>query len=239
VEKNLKAYEEYEFHTIYHSLYNFCIVDMSSFYLDILKDRLYTSPRASAGRRSAQTVLHILVDAISRLMAPILPFTSEEIWRYMPDREGKKESIHLELLPGVNERFIDDELAVRWTELLDVRGEVTRALEEARAAKKIGHSLDAAVVINAKPELLETLQSFSDDLATLFIVSQAELSQSDLEGELFESDEVAGLKISVARAAGEKCERCWISDPEVGDNEDHPTLCPKCLDALVEITRDK
>ena len=239
VEKNLKAYEEYEFHTIYHSLYNFCIVDMSSFYLDILKDRLYTSPRASAGRRSAQTVLHILVDAISRLMAPILPFTSEEIWKYMPDREGKKESIHLELLPGVDERFIDDELSGRWTELLDVRGEVTRALEEARAAKKIGHSLDAAVVINAKPELLETLQSFSDDLATLFIVSQAELSQSDLEGELFESDEVAGLKISVARAAGEKCERCWISDPEVGDNEDHPTLCPKCLDALAEIARDK
>jgi isoleucyl-tRNA synthetase len=241
VEKNLKAYEDYEFHTIYHSLNNFCIVDMSSFYLDILKDRLYTSPRASVGRRSAQTVLHIMVDAISRLMAPILPFTSEEIWKYMPDQAGKKESVHLGLLPGVNERFIDDELAGRWTELLAVRGEVTRALEEARAAKKIGHSLDAAVVINAKPELVEVLKPFSEDLATLFIVSQAGLVEGDLTGDVFESDEVEGLKIGVGPAAGEKCERCWISDPGVGENNDHPTLCPKCLGALsaIEVCEDQ
>jgi isoleucyl-tRNA synthetase len=234
VERNLKAYESYEFHTIYHSLYNFCIVDMSSFYLDILKDRLYTSPQASKARRSAQTVLHILVDALARLMAPILPFTSEEIWKYMPEREGKTESIHLGLLPEVNAGYLDDELAGRWSKLIEVRGEVTRALEEARVAKRIGHSLDAAIEINAAPELMAALEPFSGQLATLFIVSQATLAAGEIEGDIYASEEVADLKIGVGPAAGDKCARCWISDPQVGANHDHPTICPKCLTALAE-----
>jgi len=234
VEKNLKAYELYEFHTIYHSLYNFCIVDLSSFYLDILKDRLYTSPTASKARRSAQTVLYILVDAIARLMAPILPFTSEEIWKYMPERDGKTSSIHLGLLPAVDAGCIDDELAGRWSHLLLVRGEVTRALEEARAAKRIGHSLDAAVAIKADAELTAALQPFAEELATLFIVSQAALADGELGGEIYKSEEVEGLEISVGPAAGEKCARCWISDLEVGNDSEHPTICPKCLAALAE-----
>ncbi|MCP3952327.1 MAG: class I tRNA ligase family protein, partial [Desulfobacterales bacterium] len=235
VEKNLRAYENYEFHTIYHSLYNFCIVDMSSFYLDILKDRLYTSPTPSRARRSAQTVLHILVDALARLMAPILPFTSEEIWKYMPEREGKTESIHLGLLPEVNATQVDDELAGRWSKLLEVRGEVTKALEEARAAKRIGHSLDAAVQIKATPEMMASLETFNDELATLFIVSQAALADGGLEGDIYESEEVADLKIAVGPAGGDKCARCWISDPQVGENQAHPTICPKCLDALAAV----
>jgi len=235
VEKNLKAYELYEFHTIYHSLYNFCIVDMSSFYLDILKDRLYTSSTASKARRSAQTVLHILVDAIARLLAPILPFTSEEIWKYMPEQAGKPASIHLGLLPEVNAAYLDDELAGRWSKLIEVRGEVTRALEEARAAKRIGHSLDAAIEINAASEMMAALEPFSDQLATLFIVSQATLAAGEIEGDIYTSEEVADLKIGVGPAAGDKCARCWISDPQVGANHDHPTICPKCLAALAEI----
>jgi len=235
VEKNLKAYEHYEFHTIYHSLYNFCIVDMSSFYLDILKDRLYTSPTASPARRSAQTVLHILVDALARLMAPILPFTSEEVWKYMPARAGKPASIHLGQLPAVEPAYIDDELADRWSQLLKVRGEVTKALEEARAAKRIGHSLDAAVTIKADPELTTALESFHDKLAALFIVSQASLASSELDGEVFKSEEVPELQVNVGPAAGDKCARCWISDPAVGESQEHPTICPKCLAALADM----
>jgi len=235
VEKNLKAYENYEFHTIYHSLYNFCIVDMSSFYLDILKDRLYTSPTASPARRSAQTVLYILVDALARLMAPILPFTSEEVWKYTPARKGKPESIHLGQLPTVEPAYIDDELADRWSQLLKVRGEVTKALEEARAAKRIGHSLDAAVTIKAAPELTAALEPFSDKLAGLLIVSQASLAGGELDGEIFTSEEVPELQVLVGPAAGDKCSRCWISDPAVGDSQEHPTICPKCLAALADM----
>ena len=149
VEKARRAYDGYEFHLVYHALHNFCAVDLSALYLDILKDRLYTSPAASRERRSAQTVLHALLDALARLMAPILSFTAEEIWQHMPAAPGKAASIHLALLPAVDAALVDADLAERWELLLRVRGEVTKALEEARAKKEIGHALDAAVTIAA------------------------------------------------------------------------------------------
>ena len=135
LERGLKAYNDYEFHVIYHSLHNFCSVDLSAFYLDILKDRLYTSPPDSQARRSAQTAMYRIIDAIVRLMAPILPITAEEIWTYMPDYEGKKESIHLENMPEVDKMWTNADLAEKWERILKVRGEVTKALEEARADK--------------------------------------------------------------------------------------------------------
>ena len=161
VEKARRAYDLYEYHTIYHALHNFCAVDLSALYLDILKDRLYTSPAASRERRSAQTVLHALLDTLARLMAPILPFTSEEIWQHMPAAPGKPASIHLALLPAVDAALVDADLAERWELLLRVRGEVTKALEEARVKKEIGHALDAAVTIAADAELYARLAPYA------------------------------------------------------------------------------
>ncbi|QTA88621.1 isoleucine--tRNA ligase [Desulfonema magnum] len=236
IEKAHKAYDRYEFHVIYHSLYNYCTVDLSSFYLDILKDRLYASSPEPLERRSAQTVIHTLLDAIVRLMAPILPFTAEEIWKFMPEREGKKESIHLTSLPVANAAWNDPELAEKWEYLLEVRGEVTKALEEARARKLVGHPLDAAVIVSANANAYNILRSYAEELRSLFIVSKATLVQEEAPPEgAYECEDIEGLSILVVPAPGEKCERCWIHDPSVGTNPEHPGVCSRCQAALKEI----
>ena len=235
VERLRKAYNEFEFHTIYHALYNYCIVDLSAFYLDILKDRLYTSPAESVERRCAQTVMFIILDTMTRLMAPILSFTAEEIWQYMPDQEAKAESVHLTSLPDVHSEWKDKELAAKWGRILAVRGEVTKALEEARTAKRIGHSLDAAVTIYANQEWFDALQPYQNEFRTVFIVSEATLILGENPGEAFGSQEIEGLAILVEHAAAEKCERCWIHDPSVGMSSQHPTICNRCEDALQQI----
>jgi isoleucyl-tRNA synthetase len=235
VEKALSAYDAYEFHVIYHSLYNYCTLDLSAFYLDVLKDRLYTSPAASIERRSAQTVLHILLDASTRLMAPILPFTSEEIWQYLPLRKGKEGSVHLALLPEVNAAFIDDALAERWKTLLTVRGEVTKAMELARTAKRIGHALDAAITISAREDLYNDVRPYADELRSLLIVSKAVLVKETVLHGAFESHDIEGLLIGVEPAAGDKCERCWVHDPSVGTIADQPTICHRCQNKLAKL----
>ncbi|MBT3311908.1 MAG: isoleucine--tRNA ligase [Desulfobacteraceae bacterium] len=232
VEKTLKAYETYEFHTIYHSLYNFCTVDLSAFYLDIVKDRLYTSPPESVERRSAQTVMYILVDTLAKIMAPILPFTSEEIWKYMPERDGKKESIHLESLPEINAEYNDAELSSKWDIILSVRSEITKALEEARAQKMIGHPLDASITIYAKGDIYHLLNTYEGDLKTICIVSDAALSDDAPGPEAYKSKEIEGLAIQAKPAPGEKCERCWIYDTTVGEDSEHPSVCKRCRDTL-------
>ena len=230
-----KAYDDYEFHVIYHRLYNYCVIDLSAFYLDVLKDRLYISPPASLERRSAQTVMHIILDTVARLMAPILPFTAEEIWKFMPQRNGKESSIHMANLPAVNSEWFDASLSQRWELLLTIRGEVSKALEEARAKKLIGHPLDAAVSIYAPEDLFQDLRPFADDLRSILIVSKASLvSDTGPEG-AFESQEVNGLFIWVEPAEGDKCERCWIHEPSVGANSDHPKICNRCLGILDRI----
>jgi isoleucyl-tRNA synthetase len=143
VDKTRKAYDSFEFHLVYHGLYNYCTLDLSAFYLDVLKDRLYTSPPASPERRSAQTAMYIILDTLAKLMAPILAFTAEEIWRFMPACAGKPQSIHMARLPEVKPEWEDATLSARWQRLLEARSEVTKALEAARVEKKIGHSLDA------------------------------------------------------------------------------------------------
>jgi len=232
VQKTRRAYDSYEFHIIYHALYNYCIVDLSSFYLDILKDRLYTSPSQSKERRSAQTVMYNILGSLARIMAPILAFTSEEIWNFMPDSKMNSESVHMTSLPMVNEAWKDERLADKWKKIIEVRGEVTKALEEARVKKIIGHSLDAAITIYTDGNLYDILEKYRDDLRTIFIVSEASLMKGDKPEGTFESLDIEGLSIGVEPASGEKCERCWVHDISVGADSEQPTICSRCQNAL-------
>ena len=227
-----EAYDNFSFHAVYYSLHNFCVVDMSAFYLDVLKDRLYISPQNSSGRRSAQTVMYEILDSILRLMAPILSFTSEEAWKYLPADSNRESSIHLAAFPSVNHDYIDDELAGRWDRLLKVRSEVSKALEIARRDKVIGHSLDAEVRLYVSSELYGFLESFSLEMRSIFIVSMVNLFREEEGSGDYGSEEIEGLEITVAQAPGEKCERCWVYDRSVGESEEHPTICPRCVEVL-------
>ena len=235
IEKILKAYETFEFHVIYHALHNYCTLDLSAFYLDILKDRLYTSPPQSIERRSAQTVIYTILDSVVRIMAPILSFTAEEIWKFMPDMKEKESSVHFSSLPKVNEIWKDEKLAQDWGTIINVRSEVTKALEEARAKKEIGHSLDAAITITANEELYNALYPYEEDLRTIFIVSGASLVKGEKPEKAYEGSDIEGLAIVVEPATSDKCERCWIHDPSVGLNSDSPTICSRCEKALEEL----
>ena len=228
IEKTLKAYENFDFHVIYHMLYNYCTLDLSAFYLDVLKDRLYTFPPESVQRRSAQTAIHITVDSIAKLMAPILSFTAEEIWQYMPEEKGKKTSIHLSSFPFVNNVWKDQNLAKNWECLLDVRARVTKALEDARAEKLIGHPLDASVTIYAPEDLYETLYPYSEELSSIFIVSNARLVKEDNPGAESKGEDIEKLRVIVEQATGGKCERCWKHDNSTGTDPEHPTICNRC-----------
>jgi isoleucyl-tRNA synthetase len=231
-ERARRAYADYEFHTVTHALYNFCTVDLSALYLDILKDRLYASPAASPERRGAQTVLFRLLDALARLMAPILPFTAEEIWGHMPAFSGKPESIHLAGLPEPDAAARDEALAARWERLLAVRAEVMKALEGARARKEIGNALEAAVTISAAGGLHAELAPYAAELPALFIVSAVELRAGTAPAAAFHSAEIEGLAIQVGPAPGRKCARCWVWTPSVGEDAAHPGICRRCRDAL-------
>ena len=235
IEKGRQAYDAYDFHVIYHALYNYCTLDLSAFYLDILKDRLYTSPPGSVERRSSQSVLYLTLDAIVRLMAPLLPFTSDEIWQYMPERNGRNSNIHLSLLPEVNTAYIDEVLDERWELLLKIRGEVTKALETARAQKLIGHPLDAAVTLSVQGDIYDRLNPLAADLRSLLIVSKATLVADEEMEDAFRSEDVDGLYIGVEPAQGDKCERCWVHDTTVGSHSAQPTICQRCMEALEQI----
>jgi isoleucyl-tRNA synthetase len=236
IERARRAYDQYEYHTIYHGLYNFCTVDLSALYLDILKDRLYTSPARSADRRSAQTVLFSLLDALARLMAPILPFTAEEVWQHLAAFPGKAASIHLADLPAARPELMDELLAERWERLFRIRGEVTKALEEARARKEIGHALDAAVTLAAEGDLYRRLAPHAAELRSVFIVSAAEVVEGPPAAGAFQaSSEVQGLFVLVRPAPGRKCARCWVYETSVGEDANHPLLCGRCCSALAAV----
>jgi len=232
VGKARKAYDAYEYHTIYHALHNYCTLDLSAFYLDILKDRLYTSAPESEGRRSAQTVLHILLDRLARLMAPILPFTADEIWQHMPAVAGKPWNIHLAQLPEVDDACRDDDLAGVWERLILVRAEVMKALEQARAQKLIGHPLDAAVTISATGDMFGLLQPYAAELRGLMIVSKVTLIENQPLAGAFESAEIKGLYVRIEAAGARKCERCWVRADSVGDDHHRPTICDRCSTVL-------
>jgi len=230
----LRAYEKFEFHVVYHNLHNFCVLDLSSFYLDIIKDRLYTSPKTSMARRSAQTAMNEILETLVRLMAPVLSFTADEIWQHMKGNR-RAESVHMVTFMPVREEYRDAELAARWEEIISVRKEVTRVLEQARKNKEIGHSLDATVKLGLSKELMAKLAPYADELRSIFIVSSVELiSMDDMEGGQL-SEAIPGLKILVSASAAPKCERCWVHDNTIGQSEEHPTLCKRCVDALGQI----
>ena len=215
VEKVTAAYESYEFHMIYHNIHNFCVVDMSNVYLDIIKDRLYTHKADSKSRRSAQTAMYIVLDSLVKLIAPFLCYTSEEIWSYMPHvKDAEDFSVLMNDMPKVNNEYANAALEEKWARILEVRERVLKALEEARSEKKIGKSLSASVEITTKADY-EFLKSIENDLAEIFIVSCVSVS----EGE---------DNITIAAAEGEKCERCWTVSKTVGTNADHPTICARC-----------
>ena len=218
------AYEAYEFHTVYHTLYDFCTVTLSARYFDILKDRLYTFAPRNPARRSAQTALYRIVDALSRMLATILVFTADEIWENLPGNESRAASVHLTELPAASGQR-DQELAARWEDLFKVREDVMRALEDARVAKLIGGSLEAAVDITASGKTYDLLASYGDNLRFVFIVSQVTLTKADS----------GDVSIKVRRADGQKCERCWNYSTHVGESERYPTVCERCVAALEEI----
>jgi len=237
IKRCLDAYNSYEFHVIYHSLNNFCTLDLSAFYLDVLKDRLYTSPPNSQLRRGSQTVMYYVLDAMVRLMAPIFSFTADELWNYIPDYKDKEENIHLAKFPELNKSWINEDIENKWDNFLSIREEVTKAIEQARTGKIVGHSLDAEVIISAKSELFDQLKEFSQDLRQLFIVSNVKLVQDDLS-DVYESELFEDLKIKVSKASGKKCERCWVYDYSVGQSSKYPGVCERCSDALNEINKD-
>jgi isoleucyl-tRNA synthetase len=226
------AYDDFEFHVVFHSLHNFCAVDMSAFYLDILKDRLYTAKQTSRERRSGQTTMHAILSAMIRLMAPVLSFTADEVWSYMQE-SAKAKSVFLASFPTVEEKYIDAALEARWDRILAVRGEAAKVLEALRRDKKIGHSLDAGVTLYAEPELNKFLTGYKNDLAFIFIVSSVEIAkESDAPADAYTSDVVKGLKITAGPARGTKCGRCWMYQESVGTVKDHPEICSRCAGNL-------
>jgi isoleucyl-tRNA synthetase len=229
-------YAAYEFHRVYHAIHDYCVVDLSAFYYDVLKDRLYTKSPSSRSRRSAQTAVWKITSALVRLAAPILVFTAEELWKYLPKAAGEPESVHIALFPQETELHsgIPADMAGAWELLGKVRGEVLKALETARNEKKLINSgLEAKVLLNADLELKAKLKHYLPVLPALFIVSQVDFINVGT-GE-FHSEAVPGLEVTVQRADGKKCERCWNYSTHLGENTRYPTICERCSEAIAEI----
>lgn len=220
------AYDAYEFHVVYHTLYHFATVTLSARYFDIIKDRLYTFAPKSPARRSAQTALYRIVESLARLLAPIIAFTADEIWENLPHADGRAESVHMAAFPEAREKS-DPQLRRDWERLFKIRDDVLLKLEEARVSKLIGSSLEARVVLSAAADDRQLLQQHADQLRYLFIVSQVRLADA--------GDGKTG--VSIERAEGTKCERCWNYSTEVGKSSRYSTVCERCVPALEEIER--
>jgi isoleucyl-tRNA synthetase len=236
VKKCREWYAAYEFHRVYHAIHDYCVVDLSAFYYDVLKDRLYTKAANNKSRRSGQTAVWKITGALVRMLTPILVFTSEEAWKFLPHGAGEAGSVHIALFPEETElrTGIAPEKANTWELLAKVRGEVLKALEAARNEKKLINSgLEAKVLLNADLELKAKLKQYMPQLPGLFIVSQVELMSAGT-GE-FRSEVVPGLEISVQKADGKKCDRCWNYSVHVGENKRYPTVCERCSEAIAEI----
>jgi isoleucyl-tRNA synthetase len=227
-EKILAFYETFEFHRVYHAVNEFAIVDLSSLYLDVLKDRMYTFAPTSKERRSAQTVLWQITEALVRLVAPILSFTADEVWEYLPKLAGREESVHLALFPKPEEIFASDPAPVldEWKQIFAVRDEALRVLEEARQAKRIGKGLEADVEIAASGKLLALLQRHATGLKEIINVSNVRV---------LESSKDQPLAVTALPASGHKCARCWNFMPEVSNYGIWQNVCTRCHNALREM----
>ena len=222
IDKVKEAYDKYEFHIVYHAIHNFCVVDMSNFYLDVLKDRLYTEKADSKARRAAQTSIYIILNAMTRMIAPILAYTSDEIWKYMPHSSNEKaEHVVYNEMPEKVDISIDDDFMAFWDEIHELRDDVKKSLETFIKDKTIKSSLEAKVTLSASGDKLAFLKKAENELATAFIVSEVEIVDNSSE-----------LEIRIDKAEGEKCERCWVISKTVGENSEHPTLCSRCCENL-------
>ena len=231
-----KAYEDYEFHLLYHTIHNFCTVDLSSIYLDILKDRLYTALPGSVERRAAQTAMYEILTTLVTVISPVLAFTAEEVWQHMPKTPDHPESVQLAKWPEEHSEYLDAELESKWDQILAVRSEITKALENARRNKTIGHSLDASVTVYASGEQLDLLKRIEADLSAILIVSHAHVCENPEQapGDAHRTDDKA-LAITVVPASGEKCERCWIYSDTVGQDKEHEKLCARCAAVVSQL----
>ena len=232
-----KAYTDYEFHKVFHGLHNVCVTDLSAFYLDVLKDRLYSSAPGEAGRRSAQTALWRILLLITADMAPVLSFTAEEVFSHIPEvlRPKKPTVFALTSAEAPVLRLSAEERAC-WDTVLALRAEITKAIEPLRKAGDIGHGLDTAVTVYAPAELRASLENLGTDLRALFIVSQFALEDAaKAPASAVAAQDLEGVRIQVAKAAGEKCSRCWIYSTELGTDSAHPETCPRCTGVLKKI----
>jgi isoleucyl-tRNA synthetase len=222
------AYEAYDFHLVYQRLHQFCTVTLSARYFDILKDRLYTFAPRNLARRSAQTALYKIVDALARMLATILVFTADEIWESLPADESREPSVHMTLMPAPGNED-NTELLTGWAHLFGYRDQVLAKLEEARVAKVIGSSLESRVEISAGSRAYEELKRHSADLRYIFIVSEVAIGEPN---STLDADQI---EVTIGRAHGEKCERCWNYSTRVGESSQFPTVCERCVAALNEI----
>ncbi|MEG0877076.1 MAG: isoleucine--tRNA ligase [Oscillospiraceae bacterium] len=222
------GYDTFDFHKVYHNLHRFCVVDMSNFYLDVIKDRLYVNKPNAKARRAAQTVMYYILTGMTKLFAPILPFTSQEIWDYSPAFDAKKKYILYEEMPSAGKYAKDDAFRAKWTQIIAIRDDVRKVLEEARAAKVIGSSLEAKVSLYCKDELFAFAKPLENALAQLFIVSKVEV----LEGDGGQKGDMEKLGVKAERITGEKCARCWMYTDDIGSHANHADLCARCADIL-------
>ena len=227
-----QAYESYEFHTIYHQLHNFCVTDMSAIYLDILKDKLYCSTPQALSRKASQTAFYHILTALVRLMAPILPFTADELWKYLPFVAEGEESVHLAPFPELDQQFSNSNLHEKWQRLFQVRTMVLKVLEEQRAAKVIGNSLEAEVTLEPSDPLFSLLEKDKELLEDLFIVSKVTAVKQTSDSDLTLDAALGSLTVAVTKTTAPKCERCWKFSESVGNDEGHPTICKRCAQAI-------
>ena len=234
MEKCAKAYDDYEFLVITHAVNDFCVVDMSNFYLDIIKDRLYCEEKDGAKRRSAQTALFLILDTMTKIMAPILAFTSDEIWLSMPHRssDDARNVVFNDMNKPFTDYALDEKAMEKWSTVEKLRDDVNVVLEAARAEKKIGKALEAHVALHAGDDAASAalVQVMGLNLAELFIVSDCQVSTGspDSASTVGKGTNFPGLTVEVSEAKGAKCERCWMHSPTVGADADHPTLCARC-----------
>ena len=232
IEKVNNAYEGFEYHVLYHAIHNFCVVDLSNFYLDIIKDRTYCEKTDSKIRRSSQTAMYIILNSLVRMIAPVLSFTAEEIWQFMPHKkENKAESILFVEMLKVDNSYYSQELEEKWDKVLSLRDDVSKALELARNNKIIGKSLDAKVTIFADDKNYEFVNSILKDLSTILIISSVALEDvKNAPDNASVAENITGIKISVTTPDGEKCARCWMFSESVGTN--HEDLCDRCASVV-------
>ncbi len=226
VKDTTQNFEDFNFHLVYHDINQFCVSDMSNFYLDIIKDRLYTSKKNSTERRSAQTAMYIILDSLVKMLAPMICYTAEEIWSYMPHLKGENpESIMLNYWPDFNPEYEDHNLEEKWNHILKLKEIVAKELEIARAEKVIGHSLNAKVILFADEKEYDFLKENQEQLMTVFIVSGLEIKEKTAEKK-------ESIAVKVEQAEGQKCERCWQYSKTVGEDKENPTICHKCSVAV-------